>query len=39
VFFVLTLIGFIGFSLWTIALSVMMYRGVGFDDAAPVSAP
>ncbi len=38
VFFVLTLIGFIGFSLWTIALSVMMYRGVGPDDSVRVSA-
>ena len=39
VFFVLTLIGFIGFTLWTIALSVIMYRGVGSDDSVPVSAP
>jgi hypothetical protein len=39
VFFVLTLIGFIGFTLWTIALSVIMYRGVGSDDSAPLSAP
>jgi len=39
VFFILTLIGFIGFTLWTIALSVIMYRGVGSDDSVPVSAP
>jgi hypothetical protein len=39
VFFVLTLIGFLGFTLWTIALSVIMYRGVGSDDPTPVSTP
>jgi hypothetical protein len=37
VFFVLTMIGFIGFALWTIVVSILMYRIDGAPAADPAS--
>jgi hypothetical protein len=38
VFFVLTLIGFLGFALWTLVVSIMMFRAAGTRAPAPVVA-
>ena len=38
VFFVFTFIGFIGFALWTIVVSILMYRSDGTPAAPPVAA-
>jgi hypothetical protein len=38
VFFVLTVIGFFGFVLWSFVLSVVMYRGAGAVETVPASA-
>jgi hypothetical protein len=38
VFFVLTFIGFISFSLWTLVVSILMYRSAGADVPAPSAA-
>jgi hypothetical protein len=38
VFFVLTFIGFIGFALWTIVVSILMFRDAGARAPAPVVA-
>ena len=38
VFFYLSFVGFVAFTLWTIVVSVLMYRGVGTRDTASVSA-
>jgi hypothetical protein len=38
VFFVLAIIGFLGFALWTVVVSILMYRSDGARAPAPAAA-